>query len=262
MRFGGFSQRRARRGRALLFALGSFLPKRGSPLDLARRGRAGVEPPGRKVDTWGMRRLPRTLIATAAALTTLTAAAAPAADAGMLVSTAQSCEAQTFSKPFSRWGDLANYTPVPGGAFEAGQVQWAMTGGAKVVSGNESFKVRSSTDSRSLYLPQGATATSPSICVGLSEPTLRWFQKQASLLGLTGAMTVEVLFENSLGQVMALPIGAGLLNSTWQPSLPGVVIANLLPLLPDNKTAVAFRFRAVLGNWWVDDAYVDPYRWS
>jgi hypothetical protein len=41
-----------------------------------------------------------------------------------------------------------------------------------------------------------------------------------------------------------------------------VVIANLLPLLPGDKTPVAFRFRAVTGNWNVDDAYVDPLqRW-
>jgi hypothetical protein len=71
-----------------------------------------------------------------------------------------------------------------------------------------------------------------------------------------------VLFESSLGVVLSAPIGAGLLSSTWQPSLPAVVVANLLPLLPGDKTAVAFRFRALTGNWNVDDAYVDPYaRW-
>jgi hypothetical protein len=59
--------------------------------------------------------------------------------------------------------------------------------------------------------------------------------------------------------VVEAPIGAGLLNTSWQPSLPGVVSASLLPLLPGSKTAVAFRFRAVTGNWNVDDAYVDPF---
>jgi Ca2+/H+ antiporter len=97
------------------------------------------------------------------------------------------------------------------------------------------------------------------MCVGLSEPTIRWFQKQSSLLGLTGAMTVSVLTETSLGLVVETPVGAGLLNTSWSPSLTGVVITNLLPLLPDSKTAVAFRFRAVTGTWSVDDVYVDPY---
>jgi hypothetical protein len=185
---------------------------------------------------------------------------APTASAGLLVSTAESCDAQTFSQPFARFGDYASYTPVPGGSFESGAAAWSVTGGAKLVSGNETYYVRSKSDARSLYLPAGATATSPAMCVGLTEPTARWFQKQSgSLLGLTGAMTVEVLFENSLGQVVSLPIGAGLLGTGWQPSLPAVVTASLLPLLPDQKTAVAFRFRALTGNWNVDDVYVDPY---
>jgi hypothetical protein len=188
------------------------------------------------------------------------ALAATPAQAGLLVKTATDCSTQQFSNPFARFGDNANYTPVPGGSFESGAPAWTLAGGAKLVSGNESYNVRSSADTRSLYLPAGATATSPSMCVGLEHPTIRWFDKQASLLNLTGSMTVEVLFEDSLGQTLSLPIGAGVLNSNWQPSLPGVVTANLLPLLPGQKTAVAFRFRAVTGNWWVDDAYVDPYR--
>jgi hypothetical protein len=189
------------------------------------------------------------------------AAFAPsAANAGLLVSTATDCAQETLSKPFAQFGDAASYTLVPGGAFEAGQQGWSLTGGAKVVTGNEPFKVRNSADARSLYLPQGATATSPAMCVGIDHPTARWFAKSSgSLLGLTGSMTVEVLFEDSLGHVLALPIGAGLLSTTWRPSLPGVISASLLPLLPGAKTAVAFRFRALTGTWNVDDVFVDPY---
>jgi hypothetical protein len=205
----------------------------------------------------------RAITIAAAAALTLVAVSAPTANAGLLVSTASDCDTQQLSQPFAPWADFANYTPVPGGSFEAGAPAWTLTGGAKVVSGNESFGVRSKSDSRSLSIPQGSTATSRSICVGLGEPTLRWFQKQSGgLLGLgslTSAMTVEVLFEDSLGQTLALPIGAGALNSGWAPSLPAVVTANLLPLLPGQKTAVAFRFRALTGNWTIDDVYVDPY---
>jgi hypothetical protein len=206
-------------------------------------------------------RLKTRAITIAAAALTLVAVTAPTANAGLLVSTASDCDAQQLSKPFAPWADFANYTPVDGGSFEAGTPVWSLTGGAKVVSGNESFSVRSKSDSRSLSLPQGSTATSRSICVGLGEPTLRWFQRQSGgLLGsLTSAMTVEVLFESSLGQTLALPIGVGALNSGWAPSLPAVVTANLLPLLPGEKTAVAFRFRALTGNWAIDDVYVDPY---
>jgi hypothetical protein len=204
-----------------------------------------------------------TTLFTTGVIVALSAIAVPSADAGVLVKTAESCSAETLSTPFARFGDTNQYTPVPGGSFEAGAQAWTLTGGAKIVSGNESYFVRSSSDRNSLYLPAGATATSPSICVGLSEPSLRWFGKQSgSLLGITGAMTVSVLFEDSLGQVLEAPIGTGLLSTSWQPSVPALVTANLLPLLPGQKTAVAFRFRAVTGNWNVDDAYVDPFtRW-
>ena len=204
----------------------------------------------------------RTLTAMIAVLA-FAAAAAPAANAGLLVTTAQGCDAAQVSKPFSRWGDANNYTPVPGGSFEAGSAGWSMTGGGKVVGGNEPYYVRGAGDTKSLFLPQGATATSPSICVGLEDPSLRWLAKQSgALLGLTGSMTVEVLFESSLGVTLAAPIGAGLLSTSWQPSIPGVVLANLLPLMPGQQTAVAFRFRALTGNWNVDDVYVDPMqRW-
>jgi len=195
----------------------------------------------------------------ALATTAAAAIAAPAANAGLLVTSAESCASQHFSQPFSAWGDNANYTPVPGGAFEPGQKGWALSGGAKIVSGNERYYVRSSGDSRSLQLPAGAVATSPSMCVGLAEPTIRWFQKNSSLLGLTGSMTVSVLTETSLGLVTETPVGGGLLTSAWSPSLTGVVVTNLLPLLPDDKTAVAFRFRSLTGTWNVDDVYVDPF---
>jgi hypothetical protein len=211
-------------------------------------------------DTKGNRMARKAKIFIAMTACAVAAIAAPAANAGLLVSSAESCDTQQFSTPFSRWGDGATYTKVPGGAFEAGNKAWTLSGGAKIATGNEPFKVGSSTDSRSLYLPAGGVATSPAMCVGLSEPTIRWFQKSNSLLGLTGAMTVSVLTETSLGVVVETPVGAGLLSSSWTPSLTGLIVTNLLPLLPNSKTAVAFRFRAVTGSWNVDDVYVDPYQ--
>jgi len=195
------------------------------------------------------------------AATAATAFAAPAANAGVLASSAESCDAQVFSKPFAKWLDYANYTPVPGGSFEAGSKAWS---GGAVVSGNETYYVRSTSDTRSLAIGQGKTATSPAMCVGLAEPTLRFFAKQGGgLLGTaTSSLAVSVEFETSLGLVASAPIGAVAANSGWQPSLPMVVVANLLPVLPGEKTAVRFKFTAVAGNWQIDDVYVDPYRRS
>ncbi len=64
---------------------------------------------------------------------------------------------------------------------------------------------------------------------------------------------------------MALPIGAALAGThrSWQPTLPTVVVANLLPLLPGEQTPVAFRFTPVgSATWTIDDIYVDPKRRS
>jgi hypothetical protein len=195
-----------------------------------------------------------------ASIAAVTGAFAPSASAGLLVTSARGCETHAYSQPFARWGDNAQYTPVDGGSFESGTPAWTLTGGSSVVSGNEPFYVRSSSDSKSLRIPQGGTATSRSICVGIHEPTMRFFAKQnGGLLGsLTSVMTVEVLFETSLGVVLSAPVNVGALNSAWAPSLTGVVVANLLPLMPNDTTAVAFRFRAVTGSWNVDDLYVDP----
>jgi hypothetical protein len=199
------------------------------------------------------------LVATGAAIAAFAVSTTPA-NAGLLVSTARSCSQNSLSQPFSGFGDRAYYTSVPGGSFESGAPGWTLSGRAKIVSGNEPWHVGGSSQSRSLSLPAGATATSPAMCVGIGEPTLRYFAKANSLLGLTGAMTVEVLTETSLGLVVPVPLLPGVLTNSWKPGLTTPVIANLLPLLPGQKTAVAFRFHALTGIWGLDDVYVDPYK--
>jgi hypothetical protein len=147
---------------------------------------------------------------------------------------------------------------VPGGSFEVGDAPWQLQR-ARIVSGNESYYVRSRRDQRSLELTPLSSATSPAVCVGLEHPTMRFFVRST---GLLPAMTVEVLAETELGAVAPVPIGVGLLSKSWRPSAKHLVVANLLPLLPDNYTPVAFRFRAVTGTWYIDDVYVDPKRRS
>jgi hypothetical protein len=201
-------------------------------------------------------RLPRTLLAAAVATVAL-AVGAPAANAGLLVASAPDCTPKPASKPFAPWGDNADYNLAPGGAFEGGAGSWQLSGGASLVSGNEPWKVNSGADSRSLRLPAGASATSPVICVGLEHPTIRFFAKNNR--ALLSTMTVEVIFETSLGLKAAAPVGVLLPNGQWKPSPRFLVVANLLPLLPGEHTPVQFRVRSVgLGTWSVDDFYVDP----
>jgi hypothetical protein len=186
---------------------------------------------------------------------------AVSANAGLLVSSAPSCDAQPVSTPFAPWLDFGSYTPLGGGGFESAAAGWSLNGGASVVAGNESYQVAGAGDASSLAIPGGGSATSPTICVGIEHPVMRFFAKRTSggTLGLS-TMRVDVLFESNLGIVNSLPIGIVTPSSNWQPTLPMTVIANLLPLLPGQHTPVAFRFTPMLGgDWAIDDVQVDPY---
>lgn len=204
----------------------------------------------------------RTAASMALAVTTMMFAAAPA-NAGLLVASAPDCTTGALTKPFAPWGDNANYVLGPGGSFENAAGAWSLNG-ASVVSGNESFYVRSKSDTKALRIPGGKSALSPVVCVGLDKPSIRFFARDAGTgpLGLGGVATlaVNVQFETSLGLLTELPLGVVTSSPGWQPSLPMVVLQSLLPLLPDNYTPVRFRFTAVGGDWRVDDFYVDPYR--
>ncbi len=178
------------------------------------------------------------------------------AGAGVLVASATDCDEQPLSQPFVPWLDPMSYTPLAGGSFEAGSDSWELEDGAQVVAGNESYAVGAAGDSRSLRLPAGSSATSPSICVGLDHPTIRLFTKRSGWP--TSALAVEVLFEDAAGGEHSLGIGAFGAASSWQPSAPLPVLANLLALLPGERTAVAFRFTSLSGDWRIDDVYVDP----
>lgn len=200
----------------------------------------------------------RTVVALAAAGVATLAAAAPA-NAGLLVASATDCDAQASSQVFMRWLDPMRYVPAPGGDAESA-TDWTLNGGARVVSGNEPWKVGGRADDSSLQLPRGSQATTGVMCVGIGHPTVRFFARRTSGW-LLDALKVEVLFEGAGGRVGSLPVGAVLAGGSWQPTLPFPVLASLLPLLPGEQTPVAFRFTPVGGgSWQVDDVFVDPWR--
>jgi hypothetical protein len=205
----------------------------------------------------------RCLRAGAAAFAALAALAvgASTASAGVLVASAPSCDDQPLSKPFEPWLDYADYTPLPGGDFEGAMSGWSLSGGAAVAAGNATQHVGGAAHGSSLAIPSGGAATSATICVGLSHPTIRFFARRRStgLLASLATLRVDVIFELSTGTVTTLPIGTVLNNGSWQPTLPLAIVANLLPLLPGEHTPIALRFTAQGGDWSVDDVYVDPY---
>jgi hypothetical protein len=199
------------------------------------------------------------LLALAGALCAL-ALAAPASHAGVLTASAPSCAQPATSQVFLPWLDIANYQAAPDGGFEAGAKGWTLDDAAPV-AGNEPYDVGGAGDDTALRVPAGGSATSPTFCVGLEHPTARFFAKRVGG-SLLSTLRVDVRFESSLGTTLELPIGVVALNGgSWQPSLPMLMVANLLPLLPGDHTPVQLRFVPQGGgSWLVDDVYVDPYK--
>jgi hypothetical protein len=184
---------------------------------------------------------------------------APSAGAGILVKTATGCGTPTYERPFLRWADIGTYVLAPDGNLEGATTQWSLSGGAAVTSGNESYNVHGPGETHSLALPSGSSATTAAMCVGVLHPTLRLFARNTG--AFLSALRVDVLFEDAAGAVHSLPIGLLPAGSAWQPTLPVPIVANLLPLVPGNLTAVAFRFSPQgSGTWAIDDVYVDPHR--
>jgi hypothetical protein len=203
----------------------------------------------------------RSLVTAAVVAIAALAASASAASAGVLVASAPSCDGQGVSKTFLPWLDVADYTALSGGDFESGAAGWWTNGAASVANGNEAFKVGAADDSKSMSLNANSSVTSPAICVGIEHPTLRFFAKRRStgLLASLSTLRVDALVELADGTVLPLPIGVVTGSSSWQPTLPMAIVGNLLPLLPGEHTAVAFRFTAQSGDWSIDDVWVDPY---
>jgi hypothetical protein len=178
---------------------------------------------------------------------------APAAEAGPLVASATNCSPADLERPFLRWADPSSYTLVPGGSFEAEAPGWKLSR-ASVVAGNEPFYAHRAGESHSLSIAAGGSATTPTLCVGLDKPTLRFFAQG------NGLTAVSVSFETSLGLVLSAPIGV-VTPGPWAPTLPMPVLVNLLPLLPGDQTPVQFKFTPALGaSLQIDDVYVDPRR--
>jgi hypothetical protein len=181
-------------------------------------------------------------------LAVVAASAAGPAGAGL------TCPGQVTSQPFRPWLDAGNYVQGQNGALES-STGWTVSGGAKLVSGNEPWNVQNASDSHSLLLPSGSSATSPALCVTLLHPTLRFFAMNSG--SATTTLRVEAL-TSVLGIKTALPIGF-LTAGSWQPTAPLLFLDNLLS--PVSGT-VQFRFTPVgaSSGWRIDDVYVDPYK--
>jgi len=179
--------------------------------------------------------------------------AAPASSAGILPGSG--CNYPPAIHPFMRWGDGASYSLMQGGSFENGTSGWLLAGGARVVSGNESYHVTAASDSHSLSIPTGGSATTPSFCVNLTRPTIRFFASNAG--ASTSRLRVKVVFRNVLGILGILDGGTVAAGSAWTPS--PIMLATLSAPLGSNNVQFTFSPTDSTGAWRIDDVYVDPW---
>jgi hypothetical protein len=166
-----------------------------------------------------------------------------------------SCPGVTYTQPFAQWGDRNSYFLATGGSFE-GSNSWSLAGGAQVVTGNEPFNLNSSSDSHSLLLPPGSSATTPAMCLAVLSPHMRLVGKASD----GSAVHVDVYASGVLGLVR-LPVSANIdLSNAWAPSGDvSLLLQNVLAVTNLGKTSIYFRFSPIgSASVQMDDFYVDP----
>src|SRR5437868_15399019 len=105
----------------------------------------------------------------------------PATSSAALISTG-ACDNSALSQPFAQWGDSNQYKLVPGGDFEGSLSGWTLSGGARLATGSEPFGATGKLGKSSVYLPAGASVTSPYTCVDAAYPMFRLFGHNTGLL--------------------------------------------------------------------------------
>jgi hypothetical protein len=159
------------------------------------------------------------------------------------------------SQVFVPWSDSSYYVLMPGGAFE-GDADWTLKNGARVVAGNESFFVHSARDRFSLFLPAGASATTPPMCFAFGDWHLRMFARDS---GSDGRIRVTIIVRSLLGVVSVLDAGSFSPATGWRPSPKiGLLLTNIGGLLATDT--IQLRLTASGGSAQLDDAYLDPWK--
>jgi hypothetical protein len=166
--------------------------------------------------------------------------------------TPSTCDTQT-SQPFAPWGDSSYYVLVPGGSFEPGGPAWKLSGGAKVLAGNEPFYVHSKADRYSLYLPAGGSVTTPAMCFAVGDWKVRFFVKGG------GTVRVKIVVKSLLGVLSVVDGGTVKGGSTWRPSpAVGLLLTNVTGLLATDS--ISLRLTSETASVRIDDVYLDPWR--
>jgi hypothetical protein len=162
------------------------------------------------------------------------------------------------SQVFATWNDIRSYFLAPNGGLENGSTGWSLSGGASIVSGNQPFFP---SGSHSLALPSGSTATSPVMCLGPKNISIRMFGADAG--GTDSGLHVRVLWYGLLNTLLGgTDFNTFAPGSGWAPtsnvqSTGGFNL--LLPLVGSTSARLQLTPLGSTSNWRVDDVYIDPW---
>jgi hypothetical protein len=180
------------------------------------------------------------------------------AKATQLINT-DACDNATLTQPFAQFSDSNQYKLVPGGDFEGSLSGWTLSGGARLVTGSESFGATGKAGKSSVYLPAGASVQSPYTCVDAAYPTFRAFGRNN---GLLSTVAVSIVYKEPLLGPTSVLIGTILLNPNWAPSAKMLTLSAVQGavsgLLTGQTPQVALRFTALTGSSQIDDVFIDP----
>jgi hypothetical protein len=99
-----------------------------------------------------------------------------------------------------------------GGAFEATSTPWSLSGGASVVAGNEPYFLHAMSDTHSLALPAGSSATSWATCAPMITSIVRFAVRNTG--SPTGLLHVQMLVNG--GKDGILDGGYLMAGDSWQ----------------------------------------------
>jgi hypothetical protein len=163
------------------------------------------------------------------------------------------------SKVFQNSNDNKSYVLTPNGGFEATDPAWTLADGATIAEGNDTLMLGAATDHQSLSLPAGSSATSPVTCIASGQPTFR-FAARATGGDKHSRLNVEILYTGKKGAKRSAVVGKLRAGEEWAPTKRLAVRLGRVKTHGKLKTAnVTFRFTPVgVGDWQVDDLYLDP----
>jgi hypothetical protein len=145
------------------------------------------------------------------------------------------------------------------GGFEAGGAGWSLSRGAAVAEGSESYYLNGGEDTKSLSLPAASSAVSPPVCMAIDTPVFRLMARNTG--DPSSRLRIEAVY-NLLGLVHTKVVDNLTAGPNWAPGQPvstvlglSTIVGTLIP------SAIQIRITPLdsMGNWQVDDLFIDPF---